>query len=320
MGTLLFIVKFLVGLVLIIKGADWLTDGASAIARRFSIPSLVIGLTIVAFGTSAPELVVSVVSAIERKTEMAIGNAVGSVTANTALIMAIAMIAMSITCLRKQYLQQILLLIAAATGVYVFCLPGELGLFGGVVLMLILILFMTSNIVSARREAKAAAEAEEGEKQRESKLRIFLHILLFIVGAAAIVIGSRLMVDNGSQIAARLGVPERIIAVTMIAVGTSLPELVTTVTAIIKKESALSIGNVIGANIIDLTLILPLCSLVSGRPLPVSGSSLTLDLPVCLGATLIAVVPLIIRQKSSRVQGIVLLAGYIAYVVLVVVN
>ncbi|MBQ4297855.1 MAG: hypothetical protein II771_06130 [Clostridia bacterium] len=126
------------------------------------------------------------------------------------------------------------------------------------------------------------------------------------------------MVEYGGEIAARLGVPERTVALTLVAVGTSLPELVTTVTAIVKKEAGLSVGNIIGANVIDLSLILPLCSLVSKKPLPVSpAGAVTLDLPVCLGATLLAFLPLLVFRRSSRLQGFLLLALYGVYLFLV---
>ena len=161
---------------------------------------------------------------------------------------------------------------------------------------------------------KEQLEKLKVEKEEQAdKNDIAKNILFFIIGAAAIVIGSRLMVNHGSEIAMILGVPERIIAVTLVAVGTSLPELVTTITAIAKKESALSIGNIIGANIIDLSLILPICSLVSGKPLPVIGNCLTIDIPASLIVTLVATLPLLVKQKSSKLLGILLLILYGVY-------
>ena len=132
-------------------------------------------------------------------------------------------------------------------------------------------------------------------------------------GAAAIVVGSRFLVNGGSDLATLLGVPERIVAVTVVAIGTSIPELVTTITAVRKKEYGLSVGNIVGANLIDLSLILPLCSIVSGQRLPVSEQSAFIDIPVCLGVTLVAIVPLLIRRKASRIQGILLLVAYVTY-------
>ena len=136
---------------------------------------------------------------------------------------------------------------------------------------------------------------------------------MFLFGALGIVAGSQLLVNSGSALAAFFGVPERIVAVTMIAIGTSLPELVTTITAIVKKESSLSIGNLIGANILDLTLILPVCSFVSGQALPVSAQSLALDMPACLLITLLALLPLLFKEKGSKMQGLSLILGYSLY-------
>ena len=143
-------------------------------------------------------------------------------------------------------------------------------------------------------------------------------MLKFLLGAAAIVGGSQLLVNAGSDLALWLGVPERVIAVTLVAVGTSLPELVTTLTAIAKKQDSLSVGNVIGANIIDLTLILPLCALISGGTLPVSAQSLAVDFPACMVTLLVGLVPLLLRQKGARLQGIAMLALYAGYLTLVI--
>ena len=313
MSPVLCCILFVVGIVLVIKGGDIFVDAASWIAKALHIPTFIIGATIVSLATTLPEMIVSVIASAQGKNDMAVGNAVGSVTCNTALIMAVAMVAMNILCSRKKYLTQILLLIAASLVLWVSCLSGQLNIIGSAVLAIIFILFMTQNV----RSAKSEMDAEE-DKEPVEKKQLVKNIVLFVLGAAAIVVGSDLMVDNGSEIATLLGVPERIIAVTLIAIGTSLPELVTTITAIVKKESALSIGNIIGANIIDLSLILPICSIVSGKPLPVSASSVAIDLPACAIVTLVGMVPIIFRQKASKLQGIFLLALYAVYLILVI--
>lgn len=304
---------FAVGIILVVKGGDIFVDAASWIAKALNIPTFIIGATIVSLATTLPEMIVSLIAAAEGKTDMAVGNAVGSVTANTALIMAIAMIAMPIMCSRKQYWKQLFLLIASAATLFLSCLTGKVNTFGSIVLAIIFLLFMTQNVLSTKKDSQ-----EQTSRAAINKKKLFKNGFLFILGAAAIVLGSQLMVDNGGNIALWLGVPERVVAITLIAVGTSLPELVTTVTAIIKKESALSIGNIIGANIIDLSLILPLCSIVSGKALPVAAGSISIDLPACLIVTLIAALPLIIRQKSSKVQGFVLLLSYAVYLILAI--
>ena len=304
---------FAIGVILVVKGGDVFVDSASSMARILNIPSFIIGATIVSLATTMPEMIVSIIAAVEGKTEMAIGNAVGSVTANTGLIMAVAMIAMSILCNRKKYFRQCVMLIASAAVLLVSCLKGSLNTIGAIVLAVIFVLFMFENVRQARNNMNEAENSEPIDKKL-----FFKNICFFVLAAIAIVVGSRLMVTSGSAIATALGVPERIIAITLVAIGTSLPELVTTITAIIKKESALSIGNIIGANIIDLSLILPMCSLVSGKPLPVSVQSATVDIPVCLGFTLFATIPLLIRQKSSRIQGLIMLVGYVVYILLVI--
>ena len=304
---------FAVGIVLVIKGGDIFVDAASWIAKALHIPTFIIGATIVSLATTLPEMIVSVIAAMDGKVDMAIGNAVGSVTANTGMIMAVAMLAMNIVCARKQYFIQCLMLILTAAVLTVSCLGGSLHWVGSIVLAIIFLAFMVQNVRSAKMQPAETEKSEPIEKKQ-----LALKIFLFVLGAAAIVAGSQLMVNYGGDIAMRLGVPERIISLTLIAIGTSLPELVTTITAIVKKESALSVGNIIGANIIDLSLILPVCSIVAGKQLPVSVQSSIIDIPVCLVFVLMGMVPIIFRQKTSKLQGILLLGCYIAYLIMVI--
>jgi cation:H+ antiporter len=312
MALWLALILFVLGIILVMKGGDWFVDAASWIARAAGIPSFIIGATIVSIATTMPEMIVSVIAAAQGKTDMAIGNAVGSVTANTALIMAVAMIFMTVTISRKQYLKPCLLLIGASAVLWLGSLYGELKVWASLILAVIFIWFMYQNLQQAKGE-RSNGSREPVEKDQTGK-----NVLLFLAGAACIVIGSQCLVNGGSAIAAALGVPERVIAVTLVAIGTSLPELVTTLTAIRKKESNLSIGNIIGANIIDLTLILPICSLVSGQALPVSAASIRYDLPACLLVTVLALVPTLWKERATKAQGILLLAVYIAYLIVTV--
>ena len=312
MDMFICLMLFAVGIVLVVKGGDAFVDAASWIAKAMDIPTFIIGATIVSLATTMPEMIVSVMAAADGKVDMAIGNAVGSVIANTGLIMAVAMVAMSIPCSREKYLPQCLLLIAASAVLLIGCRGGRLNVLWSLMLTLIFLLFMGENLRRAKSEMKSAQDHQSVDKGELAR-----NIGKFIVAAAAIVLGSRFMVDNGSRIAYLLGVPERIVALTLVAIGTSLPELVTTITAIVKKESALSIGNLIGANIIDLSLILPISSLAAGESLPVSAQSLAMDLPACLLISLLAMLPLIFRQRACRLQGIALLAAYGVYLFLV---
>lgn len=297
------------GIILVVKGGDAFVDAASWMAKAAGIPPFIVGATIVSVATTLPEMIVSCLAAGEGKIEMAIGNAVGSVTANTALIMAIAFLFMSVTVVRRQYIVQCSILIACASVLVLGTRTGVLAGWASVVLVALFAGFVVLNLFcAARQQTEDASESVAKDKGTLAK-----NLASFVLGAVAIVGGSQLLVQGGSDLALLLGVPERIVAVTLVAVGTSLPELVTTLTAIRKKESALSVGNIIGANIIDLSLILPLCALVSGSSLPVSAVSRTVDLPVCLAATLLAVLPLLLKERSGKAQGAMMLAGYVGY-------
>lgn len=308
MSLWLLLAAFAVGLVLIVKGGDWFVDAASWIARVSGIPSFIIGATIVSVATTLPEMIVSLMAAARGSNEMAVGNAVGSVTANTAMILALSLIFMKVLTPRKLFLKKVLLLTAAVTVTLIGCLGGQLPIWASVLLLIIFALFIWENLDSARKSV-----GEEEEKVSTAPKEIAKNIVLFVLGAAGIVIGSRLLIDTGTEMAVRFGVPERVIAVTFVAVGTSLPELVTTITAIIKHQTNLSVGNIVGANLIDMTLILPLCSLVSGKPLPISHTSAVLDIPACLAVTVLAFLPAMVSQKFRKWQGFALLAAYAAY-------
>ena len=303
---------FVIGLVLIVKGGDLFVDAASWIAEVSGIPKFIVGATIVSLATTLPEMIVSVMAAVEGKLDMAVGNAVGSVTANTALIFAIAVLFMTVELTRRQYLTKSVILIASSAVVLLASLTGQFQFWGTIVLFLLFFAFIFENVKQAK------LEMHDAEKPEFSGKELTKNLVMFVLGAAGIVVGSRLLVDSGSAIAAYLGVPESIIAVTLVAVGTSLPELVTTITSIIKKQSSLSAGNIIGANIIDLCLILPLCDLVSAEKLPISHQSIVLDMPVCLLVVVTCVLPMLLRQKSSKVQGAVLLVLYIGYLIVLI--
>lgn len=303
---------FVIGLVLIVKGGDLFVDAASWIAEVSGIPKFIVGATIVSLATTLPEMIVSVMAAVEGKVDMAVGNAVGSVTANTALIFAIAVLFMTVELTRRQYLTKSVILIASSAVVLLASLTGQFQFWGTIVLFLLFFAFIFENVKQAK------LEMHDAEKPEFSGKELAKNIAMFVFGAAGIVVGSRLLVDSGSAIAVYLGVPESIIAVTLVAVGTSLPELVTTITSIIKKQSSLSAGNIIGANIIDLCLILPLCDLVSAEKLPISHQSIVLDMPACLLVVVTCVLPMLLRQKSSKVQGAVLLVLYIGYLIVLI--
>ena len=315
-GALLAVaaVIFVVGLVLTIKGGDWFVDSASWFAEATGIPKFVVGATVVSFATTLPELLVSVRAAMNGSAQLAIGNAVGSVTANTTLIMGVSLVAMAGIIKRKEIALKGGLLLAAIVGLTLLSLGGVLPVWSAFVLWAIFLVFMISNLLDGKKSAGTEQKADFTKKDVPVK------VLFFVIGTAAIVFGAEFLVSSGKTLAAGMGVSEAIIGFTVIALGTSLPELVTTLTAIRKKENSLSVGNIIGANIIDATLILPLCAVINGEALPVERINLVFDFPVCIAACAVAVIPTIIQGRFKKWQGFALLGIYALYMLLLVLN
>ncbi|MCR5769027.1 MAG: calcium/sodium antiporter [Lachnospiraceae bacterium] len=310
------ILLLIVGLVLIIKGGDFFVDAATWMAEVSGVPKLIVGATVVSIATTLPELLVSSMAAWEGSVDMAIGNAIGSVTANTGLILAIGIICIPAIIKRSEYLLRVCLLLGASTLIVVVgSVWGEVGLIASILLIIIFIVAMYDNVHQALIAMRSGKEEKLGPEQKTKKI-IIINIVKFVLGAVGIVIGARLLVDNGTTIAQIAGVPERVISVTIIAIGTSLPELVTTITAVVKKQGSLSVGNIIGANIMDMTMIMPICCLISGSSLPVHETVARIDFPACLICGCVAMLPTMFTKKFTRWQGILLLVIYAAYLVI----
>ena len=316
-GSTLFLVLllFAAGLICIIKGGDLFVDAATWIAEASGIPKFIIGATVVSFATTMPEMLVSIFSALEGNADIAIGNAVGSVTANTGLIMCLSLVCMECTMPRRQYAVKAVLLLAAIAVLFGFTRDGQLSILESVLILVIFVCFIAESLVSARREQSLESPEQDARPKTDGRT-VALNIGKFVFGAAAIVLGAQLLIDNGTALAQMLGVPDAIIGATMIAIGTSLPELVTTITAIRKKQSSLSVGNINGANIMDLTLIMPLCALILGKPLPVERQGMLLDIPACLVVSAGALIPALAQGKFKRWVGFFIGALYIAYLVI----
>ena len=310
MELLLASILFLIGLGLIVKGGDLFVDAAVWMARASGMPQFLIGATIVSLATTMPELVVSSLAALHGNMEMAIGNAVGSVTANTGLILGLSVVMLPIAIVRRHFLFKGLLLVLSCAVLTWFCQDGSLTLPEACIMLALFVLFLTENILHARAGAGAQAVSVRLHPPRRE---IAGNLFFFLGGAISLVVGSRLLVDNGELLAIALGVPTRIIAITLVAIGTSLPELVTAVTALVKRQGSMSVGNILGANLIDITIILPLCSLLSQDALPVPASSSMLDLPIMLLEAGIAVIPTIFLKKFTRLQGLCMVVLYCCY-------
>lgn len=316
-GGSLFMVLllFAAGLLCIIKGGDLFVDAASWIAEASGIPKFIIGATVVSFATTMPEMLVSVFAALQGNADIAVGNAVGSVTANVGLIMCVALICMECAMTRKEFGVKACLLLAAILALFGFTRDGQLSVLESVLILVIFVGFLVESLIAARQEQGSELPAQE-ERPKIDKKTVLLNIGKFLLGAAGIVLGAQLLIDNGSALARMLGVPDAVIAATMIAIGTSLPELVTTLTAIKKKQASLSVGNIIGANIMDLTLIMPLCAVIQGKPMTVERQGMLLDIPACLIICAAALIPALVQGKFKRWIGYLIGGLYIAYLII----
>lgn len=309
------VLLFIVGLVCLIKGGDWFVDGSTGIARKFHLPELLIGATVVSIGTTLPEVMVSTTSALTGHSEIAYGNAIGSIICNTALIAAIT-ITVKPGPVDKKTLRTPVIFFFATAAFYagVAYLNGYFSRWVGVILLAVFVVYMVTTVLQMKNNPP---EEEEGEEEKENSF--VKNIVLLIIGAALIAVGADLLVDNGTLIAQALGVPESVIALTLVALGTSLPELVTAITSLMKGHGALSLGNVIGANLFNLVLVNGVSVTLAPFSVPQSSmlfghnASLVLEIPVMFTVMLLMTVPALIRGRLSRIQGIVLLLMYAGF-------
>ena len=309
---------FCAGLFVLVKGGDWFVDGAVGVARKFRLPDLLIGATVVSVGTTLPEVMISASSALAGHGEIAYGNAVGSIICNAALVAAITIAVRpgkaDGAALR---LPAAFFFAAAAFFAAVAYTAGWFSRWVGAALLALFAAYLAAQILQVRRGPAAAPDAAPGEAEGESPLR--RDLLGLAVGAVLIAVGADLMVDNGILIAAALGVPESVIALTVVALGTSLPELTTAITSLVRGHGALSLGNVVGANLFDLVLVCGVSAALAPFGLPADAellgrsASLVLDLPVMFLVMLLLVVPPLRRGRLYRWQGAALLAVYAAY-------
>ena len=374
---LVSVLLFAVGLVLLIKGGDWFVDGAVGIAKRFHLPDIVVGATVVSIGTTLPKVMVSTTGAIAGSSAMAYGNAIGSIICNTALIAAI-----SITCnpgpvnVKSMRTPAIFFFMSAALYCVAAYLLGEFPRWMGFVMLAIFVCYMLLTVRNGLKNPDAAAEEEEEEesagipwvsliivglvaaaialsgmffassplwfaivmiviiaavlllgkkinKASDAPRRLWMELILLVAGAGIIAVGADLLVEHGQVIALGLGVPETVVALLFVALGTSLPELVTTITSLRKGRASLGVGNVIGANVFNLVLVSGVAVSIAPFAVPDVNKlldtglnlSLVLDIPVMLGVMVLMIIPALLRKKLGRWQGIALLGIYIAFCV-----
>lgn len=307
---ILDVLYIIIGVTLVLVGADRLTEGASALARRFGVPEIVIGLTIVACGTSMPEFFVSLMSALNDTPDMAVGNVVGSNIMNSMLIVGCAAVAAPLVISRSTVRKDIPFAVGASLLLILLSLDSTVGRIDGIILLVGFVGFMAYTLWQAKG---SKAESADAVKQQN----IWLSACYILLGLAGLVFGSNLFVDSASSVASSLGVSESVIGLTIVAGGTSLPELATSVVAARKGQSAIAIGNVIGSNVFNILLILGATAAIS--PLQMEGIT-TLDIAVMFGSVTLVWLFSFTRYTVERWEGFVLLALYGAYLAWLLYN
>lgn len=313
MAILLNIVLLLVGFVLLIKGADFFVDGSSSLARKLKIPSLVVGLTIVALGTSCPELAVSVSSSLTGANSMAVGNVIGSNLFNLLVVLgvcaAITPVAVSKDVIKRDFPVSIGVVVVFGVLLLMGTQSYTLGRLEAVILLVLLVGYMVWTVTAALKGRKNIAEEEAAEKFIWWKCALFI-----IGGVAAIVFGGTLVVDNAKALSLALGMSETLAGLTVCAIGTSLPELVTSVVAARKGESDMAIGNVVGSNILNVVCILGVSGVISPITLADTATftNTMIDIGVFLAAAILCYI-FCLNKKINRAEGISLVVIYVAY-------
>lgn len=312
------VLLFLLGFVLLIEGGDWFVDGATGIAHRFHLPEILIGATVVSIGTTLPEVMVSAQAALDNNSGISYGNAIGSIICNTSLIAALTIaIKPGIVKRKTLILPSVAFFVAALVYSFIAYTTGKFERWQGILFLCMFVVYMILSIYSMKSGNVEDDHTDDEEDKKE--LPFWKELALLVVGAIAIAFGANLLVDNGTIIAEALGVPDSVIGLTMVALGTSLPELVTAITSLMKGHGALSLGNVIGANLFNIVLVSGTAISISPFAIPsekvINGinSSLVIDIPVMLGVMALLCVPALLKEKLFRWQGILLLCIYVAF-------
>lgn len=321
----------ILGLFVIIKSADILIDSTSKIARRYGVSSFIIGITVVAFGTSAPELAVGIVSGINHANQLTLGNIIGSSMSNMALIVGLAAVIFPLevkdTIVKREL--PILFVVQIALGAMMF-IDGQLSRIEGLILLGAFVLFMLYIFMDARKSIKIQIDADgdidtdvnenglasqlDNERKNTGLIKLWCHSLLSLAG---LFVGGKLTVDSSTRIAQNFGLSETLIGLTVVALATTMPELITSIVAARKKEPEIVLGNCIGSNIFNILLVLGFSSVIS--PIP-SDSSLRMDVITMLALTFFVFIMSLLHKKLQRLTGVFLLTGYIAYLAFKVIS
>ena len=323
--TLMTFVYIVAGLVLLVAGAEVLVRGAAKLAAQFGIPPLIIGLTVVAFGTSAPETAVSVQAALDGSGDLAIGNVVGSNIANVLLILGVTALIAPLLVSRQLIRLDVPIMIGASLVTWALAWDGSLSRTDGALLFAGILAYTAFLIITSLREKGIAAEddefaAEFGLDETPKPYAWLINLALIAAGLALLVSGSNFLVEGAVTLARALGITELVIGLTVVAVGTSLPELATSVMAAIKGERDIAVGNIVGSNIYNLLCVLGLASLVSPQAISVAANALAFDFPVMI-AVAIACLPIFFNGYSiNRWEGVLFVGYYALYTVYLISN
>ena len=302
-------ILFIIGFILISKGADFFINSTVEIGRRTNISELILGATIVSFATTLPELTVSLFASIDNHTTMSLGNAVGSIICNTGLILGMVVLISPFNTDRKTFASKSIILLVSIIALIILGLDGAITKIDGCVLLTILGVYMYTNYKSVLNNTNKNYLYYCLTQQNEmSTIKI---VVYFFMGLAMMIVGSRLLVDNGVEIASFIGIPQGIISLTVIALGTSLPELVSSITAVRKKHHEICVGNVLGANILNIISVISISAIPN--EIPILSQNIRVDYPFMIILVLTLIIPTIIKNKLYRIQGFLMLSTYIAY-------
>lgn len=305
---LLVLVLFILGFVLLVGGANLLVEGASSLARLLGVSPLIVGLTVVAFGTSAPELAVSVQSSLQGQTDLAIGNVVGSNILNILLVLGVAAIITPISVHERVVKLEVPIMIAVSVLLLVLSFDGMLSRLDGALLFSGILLYILFTIKTQHK-----VEVSESEQESSSGfVGIILQLLFIIIGLGLLVLGSQWLVNGAVVIAELFGLSKLVIGLTIISIGTSLPELATVVVASLKKQEDLVVGNVVGSNLFNILLVLGATSLVAPNGIVVSETAIGFDMPIMIAVAFLCL-PILFNGKIQRWEGGLFLGLYVAY-------
>ena len=323
MNVILMILCLAGGFVLLVKGADLFVDGACAISEKLKIPAYLVGLTVVALGTSLPEAAVSITASIQGSNEIAIGNVIGSNTFNTLVVLGasalIAPVAVKKNILKRDF--PFCIFITAVLLILMITLNGgdtyAISRVGGVILLVLFTAFMTFSIVSAKKTALPEIADNIAEKVPKKEMSALKCVLLVVLGIAGVIAGGELTVYGAKSLALMAGLSEKVVALTVVAIGTSLPELVTSIVAARKKQNDIAVGNVIGSNIFNILFILGISAAIS--PIPTDVATM-IDGVILTGFMVITFIFALFKKKITRIEGLVMILLYVAYTVYLLVR